>query len=86
MPRIPAVTSEVSPPSLGAGQVSQCANWKVIIMSVNENNLEIGFEQDMPIIAAAGERHVIPMPAFSPPHFARGRDGPWCKPAAGWKG
>jgi pimeloyl-ACP methyl ester carboxylesterase len=34
-------------------------------MSVNENNLEISFEQDMPIIAAGGEKYVIPMPAFS---------------------
>jgi hypothetical protein len=34
-------------------------------MSGNEKNLEINFEQDMPIIAAAREKHVIPMPAIS---------------------
>jgi hypothetical protein len=44
MPRIPAVTSEVNP-----------RDRKVSIMSVNEKNLEISLEQDMPIIAAAGE-------------------------------
>jgi hypothetical protein len=34
-------------------------------MSVNEKNLEISFEEDMPIIAAAAEKYVISTPAFS---------------------
>ncbi len=34
-------------------------------MGVNRKTLEISFEQDMPIIAAAGEKYAIPMPAFS---------------------
>ena len=36
----------------GLGKSSQCAGRQVNIMSVNEKNLEISFEQDTPIIAA----------------------------------
>ena len=34
-------------------------------MSSKEKNSEFSFEQEMPIIAAARENHVIPMPAIA---------------------
>ena len=44
---------------------SSALTGKVSIMSVHEKNLEISFEQDMPIFAVGGEECVIPTPAFS---------------------
>jgi len=41
-------------------------------MTGNERNLEISFEQDMPAIAAAGEKYVIPVPAISRRTFLAG--------------
>ena len=38
---------------------------EVSVMTGNERNLEISFEQEMPAIAAAREKYVIPLPAIS---------------------